>query len=60
MRIISNLKHHYAIRFKFGHKFITSQNKLVRKTKANIRSTIKENILLYCRKFSSFAVVVVL
>ena len=60
MRIISNLKHHYAIRLKFGHKFKTCENKLVLKTKANIQSTIKENILIYCRKFSSFAVVVVL
>ena len=44
MRIICNVKHRYAIRLKLGDKFLTSL-------------TSKENLLLYCCKFSAFVVV---
>ena len=48
MRIIYNVRHRYAIRLKFGDKFLTFLNKLVLEGKANICSAIKENQLLYC------------
>ena len=60
IRVTYNLKHRYAIRFKFGGKFLTSLNKLVLEEKASIYSTIKENLLLYCRKFLTFVVVVII
>ena len=60
MRIIYNVKHRYVIRMKFGDKFLTFLTNLVLETKASICSTIKENLLLYCRKFSAFAVVVIM
>ena len=48
MRIIYNVRHRYAIRLKFGDKFLTFLNKLVLEGKANICSAIKENQLLCC------------
>ena len=59
MRIFYNLKHRYAIHLKFGYKFLTSLTKLVLEEKACICSTIKENLLLYCCKFSAFVDVVI-
>ena len=58
MRIIYNVKHCYANYSKFGDKFLTFLTKLVLKAKASICSTIKENLLLCCRKFSAFAMAV--
>ena len=46
MRIIYDVKHRYAIRLKFGDKFLTFLTKLVLKMKASICSTVKENLLL--------------
>ena len=60
MRVIYNAKHCSAVRLKFGDKFLTSLTKLVLEAKASICSTIKENLLLYCRKFSAFVVVVII
>ena len=57
MRVMHNVKHRYAIHFKFGDKFLTSLTKLVLEAKASISTTTKENLLLYCRKFSAFAVI---
>ena len=51
IRIIYNVKHRFVIRLKFGGKFLTFLTKLVLERKASIFSTIKENLLLYCRKF---------
>ena len=51
-RIIYNVKHSYVICMKFGEKFLTSLTKPVLKSKDNICSAIKENLLLYFRKFS--------
>ena len=58
--VIHNVKHCYAIRLKFGDKLLTSLIKLeLLEAKAKICSTIKENLLLYC-KFSAFFVVVII
>ena len=47
MAIIYNVKHHYAIRLKFGEKYLNSLTKLELEAKVSICSTIKENLLLY-------------
>ena len=60
MRVIYNVTHCYAIRFKFGDKFLTSLTKLALDAKASICSTVKENLLLYCCKFLAFVVVVII
>ena len=59
MRIIYNVKH-FAIHLKFGDKFLNSLTKLVLEAKASICSTIKEDLLLYCREFSAYVVVVII
>ena len=59
MRVIYDVKYSYAILLKFGDKFLTSLTKLVLEAKASICSTIKENLLLYC-KFSAFVVVIII
>ena len=60
MRVMYNVKHRYAIRLKFGGKFLTSIIKSMLKAEAGICSTIEENLLLYCRKFSGFVAVVII
>ena len=60
MRIIYDVRHCYAIQLKFGDKFLTFLAKLVLEGKASVCSKIKENLLLYCRKFSAFVVVVII
>ena len=53
MRITYNVKHRYAIRKKLGDKAVLEK-------KASICSTMKGNLLLYCRKFSTFVVVFII
>ena len=60
MKLIYNARYCYAIRLKFGEKFLTFLNKLVLEGKTRICPTIEENLLLYCRKFSAFVVVVII
>ena len=59
MRIIYNVNHRYKIRLKFGDKFLTSLTKFVLKTKASMLYNQGESIL-YCHKFLSFVVVVII
>ena len=60
MRFIYNVKHSYAIRLKFEEKFLGSLTKLVLEVKGSIYFRIKENVLLYCRKFLAFVGVVII
>ena len=59
MKIFNNLKHRHAICLKLGGKFFTSLTMLGCEAKASICSTIKENLMLYCRKFSALVVAVI-
>ena len=49
MRIIYYVKHYYAICMKYGDKFLTFLTKPVLEVKVSACSTIKGNLLLYCR-----------
>ena len=59
MRIFNNAKLCHAIFFKFGDRFFTSLTMLGIEAKANICSTIKENLIFYCQKFLAFVVAVI-
>ena len=61
MRIIYNVKHGYAICLKFGVKLVNSLTKSVLEARSESQYLKnKENLLLYCWKFSAFVVVVVI
>ena len=58
MRTLNNAKHH-TICLKFEDRIFTSLTTIELEAKASICSTIKENLILYCRKFSAFSVAVI-
>ena len=60
MRIIFDVKHLHLVRLKVGDISLTSLTKLVVQVKASICSKTKENLLLYCRKFSMFVIVMLI
>ena len=59
IRIFNNAKHRHAIYLKFGDRFFASLTILEREVKASKCSTIKENLILYCRKFLVFVFTVI-
>ena len=59
LRIVYNVKHRHAICLKFADKCFTYLTMLWLQAKASICSAIKENLILFCRKFSAFVVAVV-
>ena len=59
MGISNKVKRPDAIYLKFGDRCFTSLTMLVLEAKASICSAIKENLILYCRKFSAFVVAVI-
>ena len=58
--IIYNIKHFDATRLKSRDKLLTFPDQLVLEGKASICSTIKENIFLFCYKFSVIFVVIII
>ena len=60
MRIIYIVKHCHKIGVKFEEEFLAFLTKLVLEGKASNCSTIKENRLLYYRKFLAFVVIVII
>ena len=53
-RILNNVKYRHTICLKFTDRFFTSLAMLVLEAKSSNCSTIKENQILYCPKFSVF------
>ena len=59
IRIFNNVKHRHAIYLKFGDRFFASLTILELEVKASKCSAIKENLILYCRKFLVFVFTVI-
>ena len=59
MGIINYVKHRHTICLKFGGRFFTSLSMLGLEEKARICSAIKENLSLYCSRFTAFGVAVI-
>ena len=60
MTIFNNLKHCEAVCLKFEDKRFTSLTMSGLEAKANNCYTIKENLLLYCRKFLAFVIAAII
>ena len=60
MRVIYNVKHRYAIRLKFGGKFLTFLTKLVLEAKTSICSTIRKIYFIVSQVFLAFVVIVII
>ena len=59
MKIFNNVNNLHSVCLEFRDGFFTSLTMLGCEAKASIRSAIKENLILYCRKFSAFVVAVI-
>ena len=60
MKTFNNEKHRQVIHLKFRGTFFTSFTKLLLEVKTSVCSTIKENLLLFCRKFLAFVIVIII
>ena len=60
MKIFNIVKHYHAICLKFTDRFFTSLAILGCEEKISISSAIKENLILYFHKFSSFLIAVII
>ena len=58
--MFSKVKPSNVIYLKLGDRFVTSLTMLGLAAKGSISSIIKENLLLYCRKFSALLVAVII
>ena len=59
MAVFDIVIHRHVICLKFGERFLTSLTMLGLQAKTGICCTIKENLPLYCRKFSAFVIAVI-
>lgn len=57
--MFNNVKPRGVIYLKSGDRFFTSPTMLGLESEGSISTTIKEILLLYCRKLSAFAVVII-
>ena len=57
MRIIYNVKHRYESFFEIWTLILNFSNQV--NVRGSICSTVNENLLLYCRKFKMFVVVII-
>ena len=60
MRMFNSVKHLDVIYLKFEERFFTSAIVLGFESKGSTSSIIKENLILYCRKISAFAVAAII
>ena len=59
LSILNDVKHRHTIYLKYRDRFFTFLTMLGLEAKASICSTVTENVILKCRKFSAYVVAVI-